>query len=487
MANEGVTAGVSAPLDRLIRKNLVFVGSAYVLGALAGFVAQAFIARELGRAVFGEYVAAFSLVTILGVLYEAAATEYLVRETARSPRRLGELLGDLLLVKLVAGAVVGALAIGIAAALGFSERELAVTGLLAVMLGANAVAKPFRAGLQGIERLGVGSSLAIANSVLSAAGMIVLVATGHGLVTAVAFSALVSLVLVPFSWLALARYVRFSLRGSWTGARSVTQVSFPFTAFTLLTYATNYADAIIIRVVVGSPLTGTYGAAYRLFLVVQFLPAIYLDSVYRTIAHLAQQTGTGFRDFVERSTAAMLLLALPIAAGGVPLADQIVEAVFGSAYAGAGPVFRVLLVSLPLSFPVWILMTAVVLGDRPQSAVGIMAAVLSANIVANIVLVPEYGIVASAWIMVATDAAAALCASVLLTRRGVRMRWLRLAVPALPGVALVGLTALALRDLPLPVPILAGALVYAAALKVAGYPERLGVGGFGRLLGMRSG
>ena len=108
MANESVTAGVSTPLDRLIRKNLAFVGSAYVLGALAGFVAQAVIARELGRAVFGEYVAAFSLVTIVGVLYEAAATEYLVRETAHSPRRLGELLGDLLLVKLVAGAVVGA-------------------------------------------------------------------------------------------------------------------------------------------------------------------------------------------------------------------------------------------------------------------------------------------------------------------------------------------------------------------------------------------
>ena len=316
--------------------------------------------------------------------------------------------------------------------------------------------------------------------------MIVLVVTGHGLVTAVAFSALVSLALVPISWLALGRYVHFSLRGSWKGARSVTQISFPFTALTLLTYATNYADAIIIRVVLGPPLTGTYGAAYRLFLVVQFLPAIYLDSVYRTIAHLAQQSGTEFRDF-ERSTAAMLLLALPIAAGGVPLADQVVEAVFGNTYAGAGPVFRVLLVSLPLSFPIWILCRRWCSVTDPQIRGRDLAGVLSANIVANIVLLPVYGIVASAWIMVATDAAAALCASVLLTRRGVRMRWLRLAVPALPGVALIALTALALRDLPLPVPIVAGALVYLAALKVAGYPERLGVGGFGRLLGMRGG
>ena len=236
-----------------------------------------------------------------------------MRETARSPRRLGELLGDLLLVKLVAGAVVGAIAIAIAAALGFKREQVACRDRAP---RGDAGCKcprrsPFAPGCRGSSAWELGSSLAIANSVVSAAGMpSSSVVTGHGLVTAVAFSALVSLVLVPISWLALGRYVHFSLRGSWKGARSVTQISFPFTAFTLLTYATNYADAIIIRVLVGAPLTGTYGAAYRLFLVVQFLPAIYLDSVYRTIAHLAQQSGTEFRDFVERSTAAIALASV---------------------------------------------------------------------------------------------------------------------------------------------------------------------------------
>src|SRR5687768_2815111 len=100
MGAESLTASPS--LARVIRKNLAFVGLAYGLGAAAGFVAQAVIARELGPAVYGEYIAALSLVTILAVLYEAGANEYLVRETAHAPRRLGELLGDLLLVKLTA-------------------------------------------------------------------------------------------------------------------------------------------------------------------------------------------------------------------------------------------------------------------------------------------------------------------------------------------------------------------------------------------------
>jgi O-antigen/teichoic acid export membrane protein len=266
----------------------------------------------------------------------------------------------------------------------------------------------------------------------------------------------------------------------------VVREGLPFTTVTLLTYATSYADAIIIRVLLGLTQTGHYGAAYRLFVVLQFLPAIYLDSVLRTMSRLAHETGNAFRDFVERSAAALFLLALPLAAGGVALAEPIIDLVFGDAYADSAPVFQVLLISLPLSFPAWVLVPAILVGERMGSAGRIFAAALIANVAANMVLVPSGGIVASAWITVATDAGIVLAATVVLARQGVALRWLRLAAPALPGAALVALTAFALRDLPLPVPVVAGALVYAAALKLAGFPERLGISGFGGLLGSRA-
>jgi len=108
-------------------------------------------------------------------------------------------------------------------------------------------------------------------------------------------------------------------------------------------------------------------------------------------------------------------------------------------------------------------------------------------VAANLALVESGGIVASAWITVATDAGIALATTIVLARQGVVLRWLRLAAPALPAAGFVGLAAFALRDLPLPVPVLAGALVYAAGLKLAGFPQRLGISGFGGLLGGRAG
>jgi O-antigen/teichoic acid export membrane protein len=425
-------------------------------------------------------------VTILAVLYEAASTEYLVRETARAPRRLGELLGDLLVVKLIAGVAVGVVAVVLGLALGFTGSELALSALIALVLGANAFTKPFRAGLQGVERMGVVSLLSIVNAVLSAAGMVVLVTAGHGIVTALAFSAGVSLALVPVSWFALKRHAPVSLSASWAGARTVVGEGLPFTAVTLLNTATSYADAIIIRLLLGLTETGQYGAAYRLFVVLQFLPAIYLDSVLRTISHLAHEAASAFRDFVERSAAGLFVIALPLAAGGVVLAEPIVDLVFGDAYADAVPVFRVLLVSLPLSFPAWLLLPAIVVGKHTGAAGWILAGALGANIAANVVLVPIAGIEASAWITVATDAAIVIASTAVLARHGVTLRWLRLGAPAVPGAALVALTAFALRDLPLAVPVVTAALVYAVALKLAGFPERLGAGSLRGLLAGRA-
>jgi O-antigen/teichoic acid export membrane protein len=460
---------------RVIRKNLVFIGAAYVVGALAAFATQAVMARELGRSIFGEYIAALSLVMVLGELYEIGATGYLARETARDPRRLAELLGDMVVTKAVTIVVVAAVAVGLGSALGFSDRELAIAAILAMMLGANAIAKTFRAGLQGLEHMAVASSLAIANAVITAAGMIAIVATGHGLVAAVAFSAVVSVALVPASWLGLRRHAAVPLRGSLNRILAVVRDGFPFTALTVLTFATSYADVMIIRALLGPAETGTYGAAYRLFVVLQFLPAIYLDSIYRAMSHLSHHEPEEFRALVERSAAALFALGLPLAAGGAVLAEPIVTLVFGGVFSDAAGAFRVLLISLPLSFPVWALIAAITMGDRPRSAALLVGPVLALNILANLWLVPDHGIVASAWITLATDACIAFGATAILRRQGVVVRWLRMGAPALPAAALVAATAHALRDLSLVVPIAAGALVYTVAILASGLPARLGL------------
>jgi O-antigen/teichoic acid export membrane protein len=470
----------------VLRRNIAWVGLSYVGGAVAGFVAQLVLARVLGQAVFGQYFAAWSLVSILAAAYALGHGSFLVRELSHTPLRLAEILGELLAIKVAATVIVTIASVTAGALLRFSGRELAVTALLALMLGFNAISQPYRAGLQGVERIDVAARITLTNALVSAAGMVALVVIGQGLVVAVAFSAVISAVLIPVSARALHRQT-----GVYGGRlrRTVWPTlceSFPFTAIVLLTMATSYADALIIRALLGPEATGAYGAAFRIFMVLQFLPAAYFDSCFRSLSDFSRTDRAAFRRLVDKSAAGLFVLALPLAIGGAVLAHDIMTFVFGGSFHHGAVALAPLMLSLVLSFPQWILLGAITAGERPAYAIGILALALAGNVAANLILVPSYGIEASAWITLVTDAFIAAAAHTVLRGRGLNLRWPALGAPAVIGAVACGAAALALRGLPLPVPVAAGAAVYVAALWLTHMPERLGLPPIRQLFGAQA-
>jgi O-antigen/teichoic acid export membrane protein len=459
---------------RVIRKNLAVVSLAYLVGSLSGFFALAYLARKLGDATFGTYVAATALVNIVGVVDNLGGGIYLVREAARDPTRLPGLLGDVLVLKTAANLLVTGISVAAAALLGFGGSEIVVVAILALMFGANAISKAVRAGLQTLERMEVAAAITMGNAAISAAGMIAVVAAGGGLVAAVAVSTAVSLLTIPVGWVALRRRVRFRLRTSWATLRSLTVASLPFAIAGVFTFATTYADALVIKGVLGNRQTGLYGAATRIVLILQSIPSIYLDSVYRTISHLTKAGMEALGDFVDRSSAWLCLLALPFAAGGMVVGDRVLTLVFGAAFAPAAGAFRILLWSLVPGFPGWILMPTV-LADRPRAAARIVGAGFVLNVGLNLVLVPLYGIAAAAWLTVLASAFTSVVPTIVLARHGMRVRWPLLSLPGVAAAAVMALSIYPLRHAPLIVPIVVGGLVYAAGLLLTGTPRRLGV------------
>src|SRR5436190_10375369 len=305
---QGQASSVNEPITaRLLRKNLSVVSLTYLVSGIAGVAAQAVLARKLGEAIFGDYVAAFSLVAIVTVLDRLARDEYVVREGVRDHRRLEDLIANVLGLKLVTGALVIALTAGLAVLLGFPRAAIDAAVLLAVMAGASAVAEPFRSGLQAIEHLEVAAAISIANAIVSAVGIVVLVEAGYGLVAAIAFSTLVTIVTIPVSWVALRRRLQIRVRVSPRRMLRLARESFAFTVAGVLTVATGYVDALVIQGMLGRHSTGLYGAAYRIVVVFGWIPLIFQTAMYRSISYLAQREREGFGPFVERWASVMCI------------------------------------------------------------------------------------------------------------------------------------------------------------------------------------
>jgi len=460
-AVHGLPAGV-------LRRNLSSVAASYGVGAVVGFATQSVLGHRLGSTTYGVYATALALATTLSVVQEVAGPAWLVRMAAQDPARYRDLAGAVLAFRLVAGVAVVAAATAVAVALGGGAEPVAVAALVAVVTGVNAVLRALRTGFQVAERMPVAAALTTANAVVTAAVMIGLVLAGAGLVVAVVGSAVVSLALVPVSWRLLPAQMRprLALVGAPRALSTAALTSMPFTVVATLETVLSYADTIVIRAFLGPTQTGLYGAAFRLVTVLQWVPSIVLDSVMRAMSSLAVNDRERFRVLVDRSAAGLLLVGLPIAAAGSLLARPVMLLVFGSDFGDGADAFRVLLWSLPLSYPAWIASEAALVGARPAAVGRLLAGVVAANIAVNIAVVPHFGIVGSAWITLGSELAMLVAASAVLHRHGITPRWVVAIVPAAVLAAVTTAAVAPLASAPLGVPIAVGVATYAAAVLV---------------------
>jgi O-antigen/teichoic acid export membrane protein len=313
------------------------------------------------------------------------------------------------------------------------------------------------------------------NAVVSALGMAWVVEAGGGLVGAVALSTAVSVVLVPVSWLILRMHVRFRVTWTWQAARRVMLLSLPFAIVEVLTFAIRNSDVLIVRGFYGDSAAGLYGSASRLLIILLWLPGVFLDSTYRSLAALAVEKRQQFSLLVDRVAAGVCLLGLPLAAGGAVIGQRIVPLIFGARYVHAGAIFKILLLSLPFSFPAMILVAAIMVGPKPRWGAWILGAAFGGKMVVNLLLVPLFGPSAAAVTWVVTDFLLVTTATIVLLRAGTRLHWPRRCLPGVGMAALMTIAIVPLRTLPLVWPVSVGAVVYFGGLMLMKIPAQLGL------------
>ena len=172
---------------------------------------------------------------------------------------------------------------------------------------------------------------------------------------------------------------------------------FPLGAAVLISALYFRIDVYFIQQWHGFQPVGGYNAAFRLVEALRLLPAAVMAV---TFPLLVQTRDTA----LVRRIAGMLgiaggVLALVCAAG----APVIMPLVYGAHYAYAVPAFAVLSLALPLFFVNYTLTHQVIGWDGHREYLAIVTMALAGNIAANILLVPERGLVGAAIATVLTE------------------------------------------------------------------------------------
>ncbi len=430
---------------------------------LGGLVATVLLAHLEGPAGLGRFQFALTLTLLLSFAVAFGLPKLLVRELARRPNEIRNVVETAMTTAALAGAVVTTLMVGFGLLFDAGTAVLVLAGL-ALMVDSmmRITMSPFWA----MERMRY-EALAVGVQegafVLLTIGVLVGGAGAAGVMGAYLVSRLVGLVT---AWLIVATKFRIVLVPRWhTGAVApLLKKSMPFALDDALSLAYIRLDTILLGIMVGAHAVGLYQAATNLVLYLNILPRMLNMSMYPRMSRAWPGQVAELRRLLDSSLLILGAIAMPITIGSLLLAPRVFEVLYGSSFDRAVLAYQLLVPIIPLRMLGNSLGTALTASDRQTQrtiAVGVAAAV---NVGLNLILIPRWSFFGAVAATIVTETGLFVVYAVMVRRvSGATSLLTAIVVPGLACAPLAGAIVL-LSDLPLVPVVLAAGAVYVVAL-----------------------
>ncbi|MBI4497505.1 MAG: polysaccharide biosynthesis C-terminal domain-containing protein [Chloroflexi bacterium] len=412
-----------------VARNTVALLASRALAVAGQVLATALLTRLLGASSFGEYAVALSYALAIGLAVDGGAQLVAIRYGARHGTAAATLIGASLAGRLALGGC--GWMVAVIAALAWSPGPtvpLAVMvsgGLLVAGSWVSALTAPLYA-RTAAHRAAVLEALPW----LFQPGLLLAFWAGGlfpwsgpgGVVAAVGLLALAYLLagvagVALVGWRAGERVAR-----TWDPSlsRHLLVAALPVMAMTLLSQVHLRGAAVVLGALQPGIPAAEYALALRLFEGVMLVPPAVMASFYPLLS--AAPGGVAPGAIVWRATALCMAAAGLLAGAGWFVAPQIALALGGAELLSAAPALRLLLIASVAGAANSPLAYLLLARGHERAILRVQVGVVAANLGLNLALIPHFGSVGAAAVLVATELAG-LGIAVVLAQRLVGLAW----------------------------------------------------------------
>jgi O-antigen/teichoic acid export membrane protein len=370
----------------------VSAGSAvFLLGLLV------LAAGQLGHAGFGRFSFALALAVIFETLMDFGLKEVTTRAVATSPGDAASYLRNTFGLKLVLGGLSMA---ALALTAGLLRPEIEVWWV-AVLLGLAAVLRSYmttiRSVFYGLDRFDLETAVFVSDRVLVLClGAMVLLAGYGPLGLAAAFVAARLVAFLVASGLAtrlLGPPLPVFDLAFW---RDLQVRALPFGAFVVVLQLYNYVDTVMLGVMRGDAETGLYNAGYRAYEGFAHVPSIISAVLAPRLAREFVSDRSRHRRTARLGMWTAAALGIPATIVAIVAAAPLTNLLFGAEYAASAGVLRILATGFVAVFPLAVLYAIAISANAERLLVATAAIGCLVNGVANLILIPGYGMTGAA-------------------------------------------------------------------------------------------
>lgn len=387
-----------------IFKNSTYLLTAQTFTKVISFFYTIYLARSLGVGDFGLYVVALSYFSLVAAIADFGITRFLIREVAKDTRNAQTLLFNILILRMsLLSAFFGLFALGISI---FDPDKLRASLTLLAFLAVipQAVSLTFDGVFVAFQKLSYSALGLVVLSISSAFFGYFFVSHGSGPLGA-AFALIIGEILYAIVMGVILLKLKVKIFSQVTAKILVEIIkgSLPYGLLGVLGLLYFKVDAILLSYLKGSYETGIYGAGYKFLEAVIFIPSAISTALFPVLAKLHEENILQVKKLYYQSLGIFIGISIVIMMAFLLVLPWFV-AIYLPQYRASIEVIKILSFSLPFMFahsPAVLVLLSTDKYLKPIIALSFIT--LGFNIVANLIIIPKYGFIGSAYVTVFSE------------------------------------------------------------------------------------
>ncbi|MFH1454929.1 MAG: flippase [bacterium] len=380
-------------------KNTGWMFASRILCMIISFFTTTFIARKLGPENFGQLSYALSFVSIFSILSTLGIDSILYRDLIKNPDKKNKYLGSAFIIKLLAGFFT--IILVFISTFFFAQDDISKT-LILILSGTflfntfQIISYEFQARAKSKYPSIISFLVTLILNILK----ILVILSGKGVIYLAFILLLESILYAVFYWFIYEKKLKEKI-SEWKFDKQIAitllKDSWPlmFTSAFVLVYSR--IDQILIKNMIGASSVGIYSAGVTIAEVWYFIPGIIVFSLFPAIVNAKKTSEELYYTRLKKLFYTLLILAIVIALPITIFAPFIIKILYGQAFMKSVIILQIYVWACIGTFLTYLIYNYLIIENYRKSIFLLSFIPMVINVVLNILWIPKYGIVGSAY------------------------------------------------------------------------------------------
>ena len=389
---------------RRIAKNTLVLLVAQIVSMGLGFFYVMYTARYLGAEGFGVLSFALAFTGMFGIFSDMGLSQLIVREVARNKTLARKYMGNTIFIKIILSVFTLSFVFITINILNYPQKTIIVVYLIAMSVVISAFNNIFYSIFQAFEKMEFQSIGQIINSALLFSGAVIAIFYGYDIVAFALLYLVVSIINLVYSLLiSILKFTKPTIKYEYIFWKKLFKEGLPFAITGISINIYLWIDTVMLSLLKGDEVVGLYNAAYKLVIVLLFIPIIFNNSIFPLMSQYFISSENALKVAFQKLFKSMIFIGLPLGFGTMLIADKIVLLIYGNQFINSIIILQILIWSAVLIFarsPFERLLESI---NRQALVTKIFIIGAFFNVATNLILIPKYSYIGAGVATVFTD------------------------------------------------------------------------------------